>query len=109
MDYCIAAGQTVNFSITSNQIMGLCVLITALWGVWKIVKECKKPSDDLKRKVEKHDALLDKDNRRMKEFEDSNQMILKCLLVLINHDITGNGIEKMKEAREELQNFLINK
>lgn len=109
MNYCVAVGQTVNFSITSNQIIGLCALITALWGVWKIVKECKKPSDDLKKKVERHDTLLDKDNRRMKEFEDSNQMILRCLLVLINHDITGNGIEKMKEARDELQEFLINK
>lgn len=29
--------------------------------------------------------------------------------VLTNHDITGNGIDKMKSARDELQEFLINK
>ena len=99
----------MEFVITSNQIMGFCALVTSLWGLWKIVKEWKKPSDDLKSTVEKHDALLDNDNRRLKDIEDSNQMILKCLLVIINHSITGNGIEKMKDIREELQDFLINK
>ena len=63
----------------------------------------------LKKKIDDHDKLLDNDNKRLKEIEDSNRMILQCLLVIINHDITGNGIEKMKTARDELQEFLINK
>lgn len=99
----------MEFTITSSQIVAFCALITALWGVWKIIKEIKKPNDNLKETVEKHDILLDNDNKRLKAIEDSNKMILQCLLVIINHDITGNGIEKMKEAREELQEFLINK
>lgn len=97
------------FVITSEQIVYICGLIAALWGVWKIVKELKKPNDDLKAIVKKHSELLDNDNRRMKEYEESNQMILKCLLVIINHEITGNGIENMKTARDELQEYLINK
>ena len=97
------------FTITSTQILGFCALVTSIWGIWKIVKEIKKPSDDLKKKVDNHDALLDKDNERLIEIEDSNRMILQCLLVIINHEITGNGIEKMKESRDELQEFLINK
>lgn len=99
----------MEFSITSNQILGFCALITALWGVWKIVKEWKKPSDDLKRTVEKHGELLDVDNRRLKEIENSDKMILQCLLAIINHNITGNGIERMKEIRDELQEFIIKK
>lgn len=99
----------MEFTITSNQIVGLCGLIASLWGVWKIIKEVKKPSEDLKAKVDKHDSLLNDDNERLKDVEASNKMILQCLLVIINHDITGNGIEKMKEARDELQEYLINK
>ena len=99
----------MEFAITSNQILGFCALVTALWGIWKIVKELKKPSDDLKATVERHDRLLNTDNERLKEIETSNKMMLQCLLVIINHDITGNGIDKMKEARDELQEFLINK
>ena len=99
----------MEFTITSGQILAFFAFITALWGIWKIVKEVKKPSDDLKKTVAKHDTLLNNDNKRLKEIEDSNRMILQCLLVIINHDITGNGIEKMKDARDELQEYLINK
>lgn len=99
----------MGFTVTSEQIIYICGLIAALWGVWKIVKEVRKPNDDLKAKVVKHDQLLDNDNRRLKEYEESNRMILQCLLVIINHEITGNGIENLKHARDDLQEFLINK
>lgn len=99
----------MNFTITSAQILAFCAFVTTLWGVWKIVKEIKKPNDDLKNTVARHDKLLDNDNKRLKEIENSNRMILQCLLVIINHDITGNGIEKMKTARDELQEYLINR
>ena len=99
----------MNFTITSAQILAFCAFVTTLWGVWKIVKEIKKPNDDLKNIVARHDKLLDNDDKRLKEIENSNRMILQCLLVIINHDITGNGIEKMKTARDELQEYLINR
>ena len=99
----------MDFTIDSNQILGFCALITALWGVWKIVKELKKPNDDLKKMVDRHDTLLDTDNRRLGDIEESNKMMLQCLLVMINHNITGNGIDKLKETRDELQEFLIKK
>lgn len=99
----------MDFAITSDQIIGFCSLVALIWGTWKIVKELKKPSDDLKAKVEKHEELLNSDNERLKDIEDSNKKMLQCLLVIINHDITGNGIEQMKAARDDLQEFLINK
>lgn len=99
----------MGFTITSEQIIWLCAFVASIWGVWKIVKEIRKPNDDLKATVDKHEQLLNDDNKRLKEFDESNQMVLKCLLVIINHEITGNGIEKMKEARDELQTFLINR
>ncbi len=99
----------MDFAITSNQVMGFCALIASLWGVWLIVKEIKKPGSDLKKKVEEHDRLLNSDDGRLKEIEESNKMMLQSLLVIINHNITGNGIENMKKTRDQLQEFLINK
>ncbi len=99
----------MDFVITSSQILAFCAMTTAIWGVYKIVKEIKKPSEDLKQKVKQHDDLLNSDNERLKEVEDSNKMILQCLLVIINHDITGNGIDRLKHTRDELQDYLINK
>lgn len=97
----------MEFTISTDQIIWFCSFVAGLWGLWKIVKEARKPNDDLKAKVEKHDQLLDKDNKRLEEIESSNQMILKSLLVIINHEITGNGIEKMKAVRDSLEEYLI--
>jgi hypothetical protein len=99
----------MDFTISSNQILGLCALIASLWGVWKIVKEVKKPSEDLKATVEEHGQCIEDDHGRLKALEESNKMILQCLLVIINHDITGNCIDRMKDCRDELQEFLIKK
>lgn len=97
----------MEFTISTNQIIWFCSFIAGLWGLWKIVKEAKKPNDDLKAKVEKHDRLLDKDNKRLEAVEASNRMILQSLLVIINHEITGNGVEKMKTVRDSLEEYLI--
>ncbi len=97
----------MKFAISTDQIIWFCSFVAGLWGLWKIVKEARKPNDDLKAKVEKHDRLLDKDNKRLEEIETSNQMILKSLLVIINHEITGNGVEKMKTVRDSLEEYLI--
>lgn len=99
----------MEFSIASNQILAFCGLVTALYGVWKIVKEMKKPGDDLKETVEKHSQRLDKDNRRLEEVEESNQMILKCLYAILNHEITGNDVDKLTARRDELQEYLIDR
>lgn len=96
------------FSINLGQILWICSFIAAVWGVWKIVKEIRKPNDDLKAEVQKHQDLLDKDNKRLSDIETSDRMILRCMLVIINHDITGNGIDKLKETRDELNDFLVN-
>lgn len=99
----------MEFTITSGQILWFLGFVASVWTAWKIVKELKKPSDDLRSDVDRHEVLLKKFDHRMKEVEESNKMILQCLLVIINHDITGNGIDKMKTARDELQDYLINR
>lgn len=59
----------MEFTITSQQILWICGFIASIWGVVKIVKELKKPSDDLKTKVQRHDELLHKDNERLNSLE----------------------------------------
>lgn len=59
----------MEFTITSQQILWICGFIASIWGVVKIVKELKKPSDDLKAKVQRHDELLHKDNERLNSLE----------------------------------------
>lgn len=59
----------MDFTITSQQIVWICGFIASIWGVVKIVKELKRPNDDLKAKVQRHDELLHKDNERLNSLE----------------------------------------
>lgn len=94
-------------SISISDIVYFCGIIAAIWGVVKIIKEIKKPSNDLKIKVEEHEEKLTNDNKRLEDIEEYNKAICKSLLALIDHEITGNGIDKLKVTKTELQNFLI--
>ena len=48
----------MDFVITSQQIVWICGFIASVWGVVKIIKELKKPSDDLKAKVQRHCTMI---------------------------------------------------
>lgn len=95
--------------ISTEQIVYICGVIAAVYGVWKIYKEVKKPNDDVRSMVKTHEDKIKLEEERLKEQEETNRMILQCMLDLINHEITGNGIDKLKERRDRLQEFLINK
>lgn len=99
----------MEFTVTTTQIIWLCSFIGALWGLAKVVKEIRKPNEDLKKEVKEHSRKLASDEERIDDIEASNHMILQSLFVIINHDITGNGIDKLKNQRDELQEFLSNK
>ena len=135
----------MEFVISSQQILTICTLIASIWGVVKIVQEIKKPNDDLKNLIKKHDELLRSDNERLKRLEETsqetlryiqkdisirldnheemilankertvenekiNKLVLKSLLASINHDLTKNGYDKLKEAKDELVDYLCEK
>ena len=99
----------MEFTITTTQILWVCTFIGALWSIVKIAKELKKPNDELKKNVEQHTKQLAENEERIKNVEESNSMILHSLFVIIKHDITGNGIDKLKTQRDELEKFLSNK
>lgn len=101
----LSQGITIN----TEQIIYICTLVAAVWAVYKIYKEINKPNDNVRTMVKNHDEKLKKEDNRLKEQEETNRMILQCMLDLINHEITGNGIDKLKERRDSLQEFLINK
>lgn len=56
-------------TIDLEYVLWLLGFIASAWGVVKIVKEVKKPNDDLKETVRKHEEWLARDNERIKSIE----------------------------------------
>ena len=56
-------------TIVLEYVLWLFGFIASAWGVVKIIKEVKKPNDDLKETVRKHEEWLVRDNDRIKSIE----------------------------------------
>jgi hypothetical protein len=52
---------------------------------------------------------LEKDYRRLTDLEEENRAFARALLALLDHEITGNSVDKLKDARAALQTYLIEK
>ena len=59
--------------------------------------------------VEKIRAYLSSDNMRIKSLEQGNRVMLHCMGALLSHGIDGNNVDEMRLAREELNEYLIQK
>lgn len=56
-------------TIDLEYVLWLLGFIASAWGVVKIIKELKKPNDDLKETVRKHEEWLARDNERLNSLE----------------------------------------
>lgn len=56
-------------TVDLEYVLWLLGFIASTWGVVKIIKELKKPNDDLKETVRKHEEWLARGNERIKSIE----------------------------------------
>lgn len=76
-------------------------------AVIAIIKALRKPDTERDEKLKRHDEMLDNDNKRLRELEESNKIIMQSMLALMSHAIDGNHTEDLKQARDDLQSYLI--
>ena len=89
----------------------LCTGIITVGGAGAIIASIyrwsKNPDKERDEKLKKHSEALDRDNKRLRELEESNKIIMQSMLALMSHELDGNHHEELKQARDELQSYLI--
>ena len=83
-------------------VISLCSTIVIIGGAISYVVKMISPYSKLKEKVSQ-------DSSRLNTLEEDNKIIQKSIVALLDHEITGNSVDKLKQARTDLQNHLINK
>ena len=78
-------------------------LVGFVLAVWALADKIKKSSEWRQSITEK----LDKDKKRIDSLEDGNKVICRGILALLSHEINGNSADKLKDAKDELTNYLI--
>lgn len=81
--------------------------ITVIWNAVKALREMRQPVRDMQAQIEEHQRKLDDDFKRMEDLKHSNELQIKALMQLINHELDGNHVDKLEEVRDELQGYLI--
>ena len=67
-----------------------------------------KLQEDIKKKVEELERHDKRDFDTIKSLQELNKGQCKVLLVMIDHMIDGNHVEKMKETREQIIEIMAN-
>lgn len=91
------------------------LLSNAIEKIVKAVKAAKAPEQkqneeisDIKTRLEKVERELSMDDKRLKDARECNHVITKGVLALLDHGINGNNIDQMKDARHDVETYLIN-
>lgn len=101
-------------------VLYICTAITTISAAISVIltwiSKAKEPNarqnlrlDQLEAKVDKLSVYLDSDNKRIKAIEEGNKVTQKALLALMSHAINGNDTDKLTEAKNSLEQYLINK
>lgn len=102
---------TVLYICTAITTISAAVTVIVSW-----INKAKEPNarqnlrlDQLETKIEKISMYLDNDNVRIKAIEEGNKVTQKALLALMSHALNGNDLDKLEEAKNSLEQYLINK
>lgn len=96
-----------NIEITYNTILQIFGAIAVVGGGIKIIITAMSPYRDLKEKVKRQAEKIKGVESALERIEESQRVQGKALMELLNHIITGNDIEKLKERHDDLVDHYI--
>lgn len=96
-----------NIEITYNTILQIFGAIAVIGGGIKIILTALSPYKDLKDKVKKQAEKIKGVESALERIEESQRVQGKALMELLNHIITGNDIDKLKDRHDELVDHYI--
>lgn len=90
-------------------LLSICGAISIVGGAGAIIVKVIRPAFKLEQRVSALETHSERDYKRLVSLEEMQKQQSKSLAALLNHQITGNGIEPMKKIRDELLESIIDK
>lgn len=110
--------MNIDFNNFATELLIIAGFVTAVGGAIAVIKKWinnSKPSQHEKiikeqgeeiKKLDGRVTVLESSNRKQDRYVEA---MSAAMLALLDHNINGNSIDKLKEARETMQNFLIHR
>lgn len=91
------------------------LLSNAVEKIVKAFKAAKAPEaaqneriTGIEERLKKVESKLETEEKQIGTVSDCNHVLTKGMLALLDHGINGNNIAQMKEARSDVEAYLIN-
>lgn len=95
--------------ITVEGILWICGAIGMIGAAVAIIIKLFAPFSDLKKRVAALEQKFEGDHAELNKVELGIEKICKCTLAITDHELTGNSVDKLREAKDEMQDYLIQK
>ncbi len=102
--------------ITANGLLWVFAAIATIGGATAVIARWLTPFRDLKERVTNLEKSLSEcrgfqssDHKELQKLEIGIEKICKCTLAITDHELTGNSVDKLRAAKDEMQNYLIEK
>jgi len=108
----------VELSQIITVVLAVAGLITAIGGAVTYIKKWAAESKGTKNSeiIQEHTEQLKSIDERLRQLEKANvnqdryvAAMCETMLALLDHSITGNSIDKLKKARDEMNEFLVHR
>ena len=105
-----------DLEIAYKVLLGFLAFIAAIGGAAAVIWRWGTPYRNLKADVAslKNELTTLKnyqntDHKELQKIELGTEKICKCVLAITDHELTGNSVDKLRIAKDEMQDFLIQK
>ncbi|MBO7309501.1 MAG: hypothetical protein J6V38_07720 [Kiritimatiellae bacterium] len=87
-------------------ILAAAAAIVALSKAWDVIARKLKPQREISDRLKTIETMLASDKRRLDEQDKANGVIFRALYAQINHELSGNGDQILRDSRDEIQKYL---
>ena len=91
------------------------LLSNAIEKIVKAVKVAKAPETaqnkkiaELEERMKKVEDKLESDKKQIADIREGNHVLTKGMFALLEHGINGNNIDQMRDAKHDVEEYLIN-
>ena len=102
--------------ITVEGVLWFCGAIVAIGGATAVISRWFSPFRKLSERVDALEtnftalkSYQNADHKELQKIETGTEKICKCVLAITDHELTGNSVDKLRKAKDEMQDFLIEK
>ena len=96
-----------NVTISIGDVFWVLGFVVTFGGAVAVFGRFFAPFKELKIRVDKLENYQNKAHGTLKTLEAGNEKICKCVLAITDHELTGNSVDKLRQAKDEMQNYLI--